>query len=269
MIKKYTLLFLSLFLIGCDRANAQPPKINGALIQGGMIWGNARGMDVYHGDIRISNDGLFVMGLGRDAPPVLELRFCSRGNCGTHSWEIERRTFIEQHVTVSPRFIEQPPEIAARTARERAAVVAARAEIENCTMRYFKNLTKPENLRGVRISSVFGSARVFNGRVMNPHNGLDFAAPTGTPVYSIGNGIVVLADYHYLNGKIVIVSHGHGVNSFYLHMSQILVNVGDRVNKQTMLGRIGNTGRSSGPHLHLGLNWRGVGVDPKLFLGLK
>ena len=114
-----------------------------------------------------------------------------------------------------------------------------------------------------RISGVFGSQRILNGQPRQPHYGLDFAAPTGTPVVSCAAGRVTLADEFHFFGKLIVVDHGHGVNSLYAHLSEIAVREGENITKGQRIGAIGMTGRVTGPHLHFSLSWFQQWLDPQ------
>lgn len=120
-----------------------------------------------------------------------------------------------------------------------------------------------------QISDIFGTARVFNGEVKSRHQGLDFAAPAGTPVHAINQGTVVLARPLYFEGNFVVIDHGQGLMSLYLHLSEIDVKEGEEVESGQKLGLSGGTGRASGPHLHLAVRWQGVYVDPATLLKIK
>jgi murein DD-endopeptidase MepM/ murein hydrolase activator NlpD len=115
-----------------------------------------------------------------------------------------------------------------------------------------------------RISGVFGSQRILNGQPRSPHSGLDIAAPTGTPIVATADGIVSLVhDGMVLTGKTVMIDHGFGLDSVYIHMSDISVEQGQRVRQGDPIGAIGMTGRTNGPHLHFGISWYGAKLDPQ------
>ncbi len=119
------------------------------------------------------------------------------------------------------------------------------------------------------LSSAFGLRRIINGKRQTPHTGVDFRAEEGTPVWACNSGMVVLVDDLFLPGKSVILDHGWGFYSMYFHLSEALVKEGDRVEKGATLGRVGSTGRSTGPHLHWGVRMNGARVDPISLLNLK
>lgn len=119
------------------------------------------------------------------------------------------------------------------------------------------------------ISDVFGVERVFNGTVQSAHQGLDFRVPTGTPVAAVNRGRVVLARPMFFEGNWVVIDHGQGLLTLYLHLSSFSVKEGDEVSKGQPIGLSGGTGRATGPHLHLAVRWQGVYLNPQVLLQLK
>jgi murein DD-endopeptidase MepM/ murein hydrolase activator NlpD len=118
-------------------------------------------------------------------------------------------------------------------------------------------------------SDTFGTQRTFNGEVRSVHQGLDFAATTGTPIKAVNAGTVLLARELYFEGNCVVMDHGQGLLTLYLHMSEIKVKEGDKVDRGQEIGRVGSTGRATGPHLHLAVRWQGTYLDPAALLQLK
>lgn len=112
----------------------------------------------------------------------------------------------------------------------------------------------------------FGSLRIINDQPRNPHSGADYGVPKGTPVHAANAGTVVLAAEHFFAGNSIYIDHGDGIVTMYFHLDQILVKVGQNVKKGDIIGKVGSTGRSSGPHLHFGVNYRGARVNPKSLL---
>ena len=219
--------------------------------------------------VRVDPDGSFVFGIGRDArgPLVVDIRRSGRSE--EHRVAVVPRDWPEERITgVPPATVEPPPEIAARIAREQALVEAAR-ERDDPREDYLQAFAWP--VQG-RISGRFGSRRVYvlpdGGTSANSaHSGMDIAAAQGTPVLAPAAGVVTFAAPDlYLTGGTVLLDHGHGVSSNFLHLSRIDVAVGDRIVQGQQLGLVGATGRATGPHLHWGMNWFGVRVDPLLVL---
>jgi murein DD-endopeptidase MepM/ murein hydrolase activator NlpD len=120
-----------------------------------------------------------------------------------------------------------------------------------------------------QVSDVFGAQRVFNGSVQSTHEGLDFRAPAGTPVAAVNRGQVILARSLFFEGNCVVIDHGQGLLSLYLHLSKFSVREGDTVEKHQQIGLSGGTGRATGPHLHLALRWQGVYLNPQILLALQ
>lgn len=126
--------------------------------------------------------------------------------------------------------------------------------------------TAPAN---AEISDIFGSQRVFNGKIQSTHFGLDFRVPSGTPVAAMNDGTVLLARPLYFEGNFVVLDHGQGLLTLYLHLSEFKVKEGDRVKRGQVLGLSGGTGRATGPHLHVEVRWQGVRLDPALLMQLR
>jgi murein DD-endopeptidase MepM/ murein hydrolase activator NlpD len=119
-----------------------------------------------------------------------------------------------------------------------------------------------------QISDVFGVQRVFNGSVQSTHQGLDFRVPAGTSVAAVNRGKVILARALFFEGNWIVIDHGQGLLSLYLHLSKLSVKEGDTVEKHQQIGISGGTGRATGPHLHLAVRWQGVYLNPQILLGL-
>jgi len=119
------------------------------------------------------------------------------------------------------------------------------------------------------VSDVFGTARVFNQQIQSRHQGLDYAAPAGTPVHAVNGGMVVLARPLFFEGNCVVVDHGQGLLSLYLHLSEFKVKEGEEIQAGQAIALSGGTGRASGPHLHMDIRWHGVYMDPAILLKLK
>lgn len=118
------------------------------------------------------------------------------------------------------------------------------------------------------ISDVFGSQRIFNGKAQSPHQGLDFRVPSGTPVLAMNDGTVLLARLLYFEGNFVVIDHGQGLETLYLHLSEFKVKEGDTVKRGQEIGLSGGTGRATGPHLHVAVRWQGTYLDPARLMQL-
>ena len=239
-------------------ASASP----GALVRGCAPAGAVVSVDGR--SVRVAADGAFVFGIGRDAAGEIAVQVAQHGDTRAHAIAVLPRDYRIERVDGLPQQTVTPdPEIAARIAREQARVAEARRR-DDARTDWRDGFTRP--LSG-RTSGVYGSQRILNGVPRNPHMGLDIAAPTGTPVHAPAAGVVSFAAPDlYLTGGTVLLDHGHGLSSSFLHLSAVDVAVGDVVARGDRIGAVGATGRASGPHLHWGLNWFEVRLDPVLVL---
>ena len=240
----------------------------GSVQQGALVIGKVpAGSQVrYDGrELRVTSYGTVVFGVERtQAGPVQVQVTRPDGSRDTASIAVTPRDWpVEQVDGVPGKTVDPPPAIAERIAREQAAVTAARTRYDADTG-FTQDFIWP--VRG-RISGRFGNQRVYNGTPGSAHSGMDIAAPSGTPVQAPAAGLVTFADDLYLTGGTILLDHGHGVSSNFLHLSRMDVSVGDRVEQGQVIGRVGATGRATGPHLHWGMNWLTVRVDPLLVLG--
>ncbi len=244
--------------------------ILGAAVQGGLLSARApkNTKTLFLGDqqIMLGADGLFLMGFDRDAPmqanlvalladgrKVERLIAVAPGN-----WRIEN---VAANFTGGAK---SSAEFVARRGAELARIEAARA------IGHDSNGWRQRFIRPVagRISGLFGAQRVYNGTPGTYHGGMDIAAPQGMEYVAPADGVVILAarDEFTLEGHLLIIDHGMGLNSAFLHSSELLVNEGDVVSQGQVIGRVGATGRATGPHLHWGMKWNGARVDPKLLI---
>ena len=236
--------------------------------QGALVIGKvAPGSTVrYAGqDLRVTRTGEVVFGVGRDesGPLQVDVRAPHDRRERIAIEVVPRDWPIERVDGVPPKTVDPPPEIAARIRREQARVVAARAR-DDARDDFLAHFIWP--VEG-RISGRFGNQRIYNGTPKSPHSGMDIAVPQGTPVRAPAGGVVTFADSDlYLTGGTLLIDHGHGVSSNFLHLSRIDVKVGDRVAQGDVVGAVGKTGRATGPHLHWGMNWFKVRLDPLLLL---
>jgi Membrane proteins related to metalloendopeptidases len=213
--------------------------------------------------VHVGADGVFVFGAGRDEQGPLTVDVGGRVTRVTvtpRDWPIER---VEG---VPPKTVNPPPAIAARIEREQSLVVAARSR-DDAREDFDHGFIWP--VTG-RISGRFGNQRIYNGDPKAPHSGMDIAVPEGTPVKAPAAGIVTFANPDlYLTGGTVLLDHGFGLSSNFLHLSRIDVKVGERVRQGQVIGAAGKTGRATGPHVHWGFNWFGVRLDPLLLPGIQ
>ena len=236
--------------------------------QGALVFGKVPpGSQVRYRDraLRTTGYGTVVFGVGRDETGPLKVDVTTpSGRTESVSVAVTPRDWPVERVNgVPPKTVNPPPAIAARIEREQAMVTAARVRDDERT-----DFALPFQwpVQG-RISGRVGNARVYHGQPGAGHSGMDIAAPNGAPIKAPAGGIVTFASPDlYLTGGTVLLDHGHGVSSNFLHLSRIDVKVGDRVEPGQLIGAVGATGRATGPHLHWGMNWFDVRIDPLLVL---
>ncbi len=215
-------------------------------------------------------NGVFIFGFDRDAKGTHYLKLTYKnGEEIVKVLKLKKRRYKIQRINkIKKKYVRPPKSENTRIAEERKKIRKARRVIESTdSLFYLTGFKRP--VKGGRLTSVFGSQRILNGIPKSPHNGLDIALPRGTPVYAMSDGIVRLAGYKYFyNGSFVLIDHGQGLNSIYLHLRKIFVKDGQFVKKGEKIGEIGTTGRSTGPHLHWGVQWYDKRIDPAGILKL-
>lgn len=247
--------------VGATTADLPDTALAGSLV----IGRTDAGATVYVGarKVRVTDDGTFVFGVGAQAPSevVVEIKRPA-GTAEKFRIKVPPRHYAIEKINGLPQQTVTPdPETEARIAAEQARVTKAR-ERDDARTDWLNGFQWPAQ---GRVSGVYGSQRILNGVPKNPHYGVDLAAKTGTPIRAPQAGIVSFAETDLvLTGGTVIVDHGHGVSSVFVHMSRLDVKVGDRVQQDQVLGAVGATGRATGPHLHWGMNWFDVRLDPQL-----
>jgi murein DD-endopeptidase MepM/ murein hydrolase activator NlpD len=237
--------------------------VKGAMEQGSLGLGYAEpkaGVTVDGQKVRLSPDGVFAFGFGFDqTKPSIVIVTWSDGSIETQSYTPAPRQYEIQHVNGLPQnTVTPPPEVLVRIKQEAESIYLARQR-DTMGEDFLSGFDWPAP--GIE-SGVFGSQRIDNGVPMTPHFGVDMAAPTGTPIHAPANGTVSLSADHYLNGGFTLIDHGQGVSTSYLHQSKRLVKDGDVVKRGQLIGKIGQTGRATGPHLHWAMNWFEVKLDP-------
>lgn len=231
-------------------------ELQGELQQGAIVRGkvdSAEKVQLNQRWLRVNDKGEFVFGLGRDAPAKLTLVVYKNNLPTQHQFSVKKRDYQIQRVNGVPQATVEPSkEQQERIAREAALVGKARkADLD--LSNFMDEFSWP--VIG-RISGVYGSQRVYNNIPGNPHFGVDIAMPTGTPVYAPAGGKVTLVHSDmFLSGGTLILDHGHGLSSTFIHLSKILVKEGDMIQQGQKIALIGQTGRASGPHLHWAMNW--------------
>ena len=224
---------LSLLFFMTTSAFSAPLTLEGQSKQGGVLIGKTligSTLNFAGREVRVSPTGVFILGFDRDHPPTAELVIKHPdGTTTAKTLNIEQREYNVQRIDGLPsRKVTPKPEDVARIKKDNAGIGQVRQLNTNWAM-YVTGFQWP--LKG-RISGVFGSQRILNGKPKRPHNGVDIAAKTGTEIVAAADGIVALVHQDmFYSGKTVMIDHGHGLNSVYIHMSKILVEKGQRIKK--------------------------------------
>lgn len=261
------LLLLHASAVGAQRC----ADLAGDFRQGGLLWGQvtpSAHVALDDASVLVLPNGTFVLGLGRDAPKEQVFSVVAEGQRCTQTVAVAQRQYNIQRVEGVPQKTVTPPnDVLERIARERALVRKAKAQ----------RIERPELLEAVqaglswpatgRISGVYGSQRFYNGTPGSPHYGVDVAVPTGHPVVAPGPGVITLAEVDlFYSGGTIILDHGYGLSSSFLHLSKLHVEVGQEVQRGDLIGEVGATGRATGPHLDWRMSWLNQRVDPQLLV---
>lgn len=261
---KKILILLFFFLSN----NVLAVEFKGKFIQGHFIIGKTESgtkVLIDKKEVRTSDDGYFVFGIGRDRKYDVVIALNKDGNKQKIVKKVLKRKYNIQRIDGLPEEQVTPPEeVYVRIKKENKLIGDAKAIDSNLT--YFKNkfILPIEN---TIISGVYGSQRILNGEPKWPHYGLDFAADEGTTIKAMLDGIVTLAepDLYYTGGTLMF-DHGHGISTIYLHMQKLLVKKGQKIKQGDVIGTVGSTGRATGPHLDIRLNWFQTRLDPETVL---
>ena len=257
-IIKYLLIFLLI------QFNGQAIEFEGKFIQGHFILGKTdpgAKIQIDKKNVRVSKDGFFAFGLGRDRKNDVIITETLNGVKNQFVKKVLKREYKIQRIDGLPeKKVTPPKEVYDRIRRENKLIGKARAV--DTDLIYFKDkfITPVDN---AIITGVYGSQRILNGKPRWPHYGLDYAQKTGTPIKAMLSGVVTLAEKDlYYTGATLIFDHGHGISTLYMHMNEIFVEIGQEVRKGDIIGTVGKSGRATGPHLDVRLNWFDVKLDP-------
>jgi murein DD-endopeptidase MepM/ murein hydrolase activator NlpD len=243
-------------------------SFEGEFIQGGLLIGQVQeGQTVsYQGkSIKLTTNNQFLLGLGRNAPAITNITINSQDqDPETITLEIAPRQYNIQKIEGVPAKTVTPPASDLSRIKQDASMVREARKLVSNKQDFLKGFVKPAN---GPITGVYGSQRFYNGVPKSPHYGIDYAAPTGTPVIAPADGVVTFAhnDLFYSGGTLII-DHGHGLSSTFLHLSEILVKPDQQVTLGMEIAKIGATGRATGPHLDWRMNWLDQRIDPDLVL---
>ena len=254
---------LLLFLIIFTSTQLNAVEFKGKFLQGHYIVGitdPTAQIIIGKKKIKVSKEGYFVFGIDRDRKFDLTITIIKDEKKEKIIKKVLKRKYNIQRIDGLEESKVTPPESVYKRIKEENNKIGEARAIDS-DLSFFKDqFIMPVD--GI-ISGVYGSQRILNGKPKWPHYGIDIATKQGTMIKSSGSGIVTMAeDDLYYTGGTIIMDHGHGISTIYSHLETVLVSVGDKINKGDIIGTVGSTGRSTGPHLDFRVNWFQTRLDP-------
>ncbi|MEG8946206.1 M23 family metallopeptidase [Rosettibacter firmus] len=269
--QKFSYIFI--FFLAISNILSQEIKFYGEAKAGGIIIGqgkNIKAARLNEKPLIVDKSGTFIFGFDRNAKGsfTLNIKLTNKKTL-KYEYEIEKRDYGEQSLVIQKKYIRPPKRELKRIKNETRIIKTARKKIGKVkTALYSAGFSYP--LDSIKVTGNFGVQRILNNEPHNIHNGVDFEGAEGDSVYAITDGIVRLAgENFYYNGNFVLLDHGQGLSSIYLHLSKIFVKKNQKVKKGELIGLVGSTGRSTSPHLHLGVQWFNKRIDPMSLFDIK
>ena len=242
--------------------------LSGQVIEGGLIIARtdpSNQVTLAENAVRVAKNGVFVIGFHRDSDTPETLAITTPdGNTVKTTLSPEQRDYKIQRIDGLKSAMVTPPAAVLARIKADGEVVRAARKIDAQLGDFWQGFDWPAQ---GRISGVYGSQRILNGKPRQPHYGIDIASPLGTPVYAPATGRITLVKDLYFSGLTIVMAHGLGVNSSFLHLDKTMVKPGAFVKRGTVIGTIGATGRATGPHLDWRIDWQGRRIDPGLLVG--
>jgi len=268
LITKLVLLFI--YISSSFSYGSEDIKLQGELTQGSLLIGKVTpGSDVFLDgkELDVTQFGEFVFGFGRDSKLDHQLSWRDPQNT-QHKKELKlkKRQYKTQKVDGVPQKTVTPSQDKLSRIRAESALVKTARQTLSVHRYFLQTFIVPLD---APITGVYGSQRIYNGTPKRPHFGLDYAGPVGTLIHAPADGVVTLThDDMFYSGGTLIMDHGYGVSSTFIHLSELLVRDGQEIKQGDVIAKVGSGGRSSGPHLDWRVNWFNVRIDPQLVLKL-
>jgi len=260
--------YILIIILICFKVSAV--EFNGKFIQGHFIIGKTDSntkVKIDKSQVRVSKDGYFAFGISRDRKYDLVITIEKDGIKEKIIKKVQKRKYNIQRIDgLEEKKVTPPEEVYERIKKENKLIAKARAVDTDLVFFKDKFIIPVDN---AIITGVYGSQRILNGKPRWPHYGLDFAQKEGTEIKAMLNGIVTLVETDlYYTGGTIIFDHGHGISTLYMHMKDIFVQKGQKIKQGDIIGTVGSTGRATGAHLDVRLNWFDTRLDPMSVLKL-
>jgi len=270
MLNKFFVLLNILIVIAVQ---AQDIKFYGEAKPASIVIGECASLSKAWLDgkaLQIDKKGVFIFGFDHDADGSHKLKVQFKNKkTETCKYELEEREYSKQRIQLPKKFVNPPRKELKRINRETKLMNAARTKVGKDIKSYFMSGFRYP-VDSVHIREVFGDRRILNGQSRNIHNGVDFAAKEGDSIRAVSDGIVRIAGKNFFyNGNFIMIDHGQGLTTVYLHMSKLIFSDGEKVSKGQVIGLAGATGRATGPHLHFGVQWYKKRIDPLNLFSIK
>ena len=240
-------------------------EIRTKIQEGALTYGKIKeGEELFLNNKKIhpTPSGFFFFGVAQDTQNISLTHVDSDGKKSTLTYPVQKREWQEEYISgLQPEKVSVSNKNQDRINQENLLIKNARAQFNT---QYFPFCFNRPVRNFKRISSPFGARRILNNIKRAGHSGVDYAAPIGTHIFAPADGIVALKHNDmFLSGKTLLINHGFGLFSSYSHLNKIMVKIGDRVKQGDLIAEVGNTGRSTGPHLHYAITWNSVRLDPE------
>jgi murein DD-endopeptidase MepM/ murein hydrolase activator NlpD len=264
MIKK---IFLCCLLLFCLNTSSYSIEFFGKFTEGGIVKGKVSPNSELFLDkkkLTISRNGYFIFGIEKGRTKNIAIKIITNGESQVFSKKVKKRVFLTQKINGLPKKMVTPGKKALERIRKEQIFFNQMRSIDSNNEFFYSKFLKPAT--GI-ISGKYGSQRVLNGKPRRPQMGLDIANKKGTSIQATAEGVVTLAQKNlYFTGGTIGIDHGHGITSVYYHLNSLNVKKGQKVLQGDVIGTMGSTGRSTGDHLHFGIYWKQIALDPELAL---
>jgi murein DD-endopeptidase MepM/ murein hydrolase activator NlpD len=259
-MKKFLISLVVFFFLN----NLYALELNGKFDQGNLIRGKTNiGSKIFVDgkELRVSAEGFFAFGISKDRKNNISIKVVKDGIAKNIIKKVYKKKYKIQRIDGLPKKQVTPPKEVYERIKADNRIISKARKVDTALIFFNGNFIFP--LKDSIITGVYGSQRILNGIPKSPHYGLDFAAKEGTKIKAMLDGVVTLAEKDlYYTGGTVIFDHGHGVSTLYMHLKDVLVEKGQKIKQGDVIGTVGKTGRSTGPHLDVRLNWFNVKLDP-------